>query len=475
MKCLAIVWAGLCLAGALEAAPEFRVGAARSDITPPAGWRKAGSYDEAISTGVADPLYAKALVFEQGAQRAALVVCDLTGSSRPVCDRARAEVEKLIGIPATNISISATHTHGSPEFHGVLWDIWRQQAIARDGRDASAPFDYQAFLAERIVAAITNAWAARTAVRLETALPDQPGVAFNRRFHMKDGTVRFNPGKQNPDIVRPAGPTDTALPIVLFRDTRSGNPLATLSSFAMHVATFYDAAKFGADFPGVLQSELQRDFGDRFISVFGEGCAGDVNHIDVSSGDPQAGNTEPQRIGTILAATVRDALRNPHKESEPSLGIRSAMVPAPILELFPGQVERARAVLANLISSRPAFMLQVEAYRILNIELLRQRHGDTLPMEVQAFRLGRDTAFVTLPHEVFVELGLAIRTNSPFAHTQVITIANDVDWYVPTLKASAEGSYEVTTSAVRPGAGERLVEAALRLLRELKAESRTGE
>ena len=43
----------------------FRAGAAAVDITPPVGWRKAGGYDEVISSGIHDPLYAKAVVFEQ--------------------------------------------------------------------------------------------------------------------------------------------------------------------------------------------------------------------------------------------------------------------------------------------------------------------------------------------------------------------------------------------------------------------------
>ena len=129
---------------------------------------------------------------------------------------------------------------------------------------------------------------------------------------------------------------------------------------------------------------------------------------------------------------------------------------------------RAKKVLANELTSTPAFLLQVEAYRVLNAQLIRERHGDSIPMEVQVFRLAADTAVVTLPHEVFVEIGLAIKAASPFAHTQVITIANDVDWYVPTRKAFAEGSYEVTTCPVKPGVGETLVATAVKLLKELK-------
>jgi hypothetical protein len=47
-------------------------------------------------------------------------------------------------------------------------------------------------------------------------------------------------------------------------------------------------------------------------------------------------------------------------------------------------------------------------------------------------------------------------------------MANDLDFYVPTRRAFAEGSYEVVTSSVKPGGGERLVDGCLQLLRQLK-------
>ncbi len=89
-------------------------------------------------------------------------------------------------------------------------------------------------------------------------------------------------------------------------------------------------------------------------------------------------------------------------------------------------------------------------------------------MEVQAFRLKTDTAIVTLTHEIFAELGLAIKQASPFKQTFVISLANDVDWYVPTRKAFAEGSYEVVTCPVKAEADEMLVKSASRLLKQLK-------
>lgn len=81
--------------------------------------------------------------------------------------------------------------------------------------------------------------------------------------------------------------------------------------------------------------------------------------------------------------------------------------------------------------------------------------------------IGHDVAIVCLPGEVFVELGLAIKQASPFRTTIIIELSNAVETiYVPHRAAYAGGSYEVTNSALEPGGGEMLVEAALKLLRD---------
>jgi hypothetical protein len=304
-------------------------------------------------------------------------------------------------------------------------------------------------------------------VTLSVATATQPGIAFNRRFHMKDGTVQFNPGKRNPNIVKAAGPVDTDLPILLARNAETDRPVASLTAFAMHVATFWKNDQFGADFPAVLQTELRRKHGPDFVSVFGEGAAGDVNHFDVSTELPHDGATEPIRIGAALARTVLDSEPSLESVADPALAVRSAKIRAPVLDVTSEQIARAEEVLGGRLTPTPAFKLQVEAYRVLNTRQIRTQHGETFPMEVQAFRLGDNVAIVTLPHEVFTELGMAIKKASPFAHTFVITIANEVDWYVPTRKAFAEGSYEVETCPLKPGCGELLVATATKLLRDL--------
>ena len=67
-----------------------------------------------------------------------------------------------------------------------------------------------------------------------------------------------------------------------------------------------------------------------------------------------------------------------------------------------------------------------------------------------------------------MELGLAIKAFSPFKTTIVVSLANDLDFYIPTRRAFEEGNYEPTACPLEPGCSERLVGAAVRLLEELK-------
>jgi neutral ceramidase len=116
--------------------------------------------------------------------------------------------------------------------------------------------------------------------------------------------------------------------------------------------------------------------------------------------------------------------------------------------------------------------------KILSIEQMRQREavqpsvsGDPwrLPIEIHAFCLNEQTAIVTMPGEIFVELGLDLKKRSPFANTFVIEMANCNIYYVPTLRGFAQGDYEAMNSRLTPGSGERMVEEALQMLNEARS------
>jgi neutral ceramidase len=134
-------------------------------------------------------------------------------------------------------------------------------------------------------------------------------------------------------------------------------------------------------------------------------------------------------------------------------------------EVTPEQVEEAKATLAAIQDDRGAhFMKQVRSYRVLDVA---GREGRPHRVEVQAISLGRDVAWVALPGEVFVELGLAIKQHSPFRHTYVVTMGNENMGYIPDRRSYAEGNYEPESARCAPGSGEQLVETAINLLTAL--------
>jgi hypothetical protein len=82
--------------------------------------------------------------------------------------------------------------------------------------------------------------------------------------------------------------------------------------------------------------------------------------------------------------------------------------------------------------------------------------------------LGEDVAWVSLPGEIFVELGLEIKQQSPFRHTIIVELANGAIGYIPTSKAYDQGNYEPLSARCAKGSGETLVRSALRMLGDLK-------
>jgi hypothetical protein len=421
-----------------------------------------GYFNERLSTGVKDPLHAKAVVFQQGEVTAALVFCDLIGISLDVSTQSRKLASEATGIPAEHIVVAATHSHTGPLYWGALHKYFHERAVAKLGKDPFETVDYPALVVDKIVAAMVQAKSTLQPVQLEAGNAREERVSFNRRFHMQDGTVRFNPGPLNPEIIRPAGPIDPQVGVVWLTKRGEPHPRATIVSFALHLDTV-GGTEYSADYPGILEDKLRQSFGPEFKLLFGAGTCGDINHIDVTTRERRT-TTE---IGSMLAETLQQAMhrREFAPIAEPSLAVKSVKVRAPLQEFSESEIAEARRKM-DLVGSRELpFLEQVRACTIMDLQLQETRE----PLfEVHAIRLSNDTAIVTLPGEVFVELGLAIKSASPFKTTLVIELANDDPAYIPTRKAFAEGSYEVVNSRVQPGGGELFVEAAIELLKGLQ-------
>ena len=486
-RCVGALLAVACLAatsgGVSAAEAPLRVGAAAADITPLGPYPMSGYYFERLSTGQKDPLHAKAIVLRQGDSAAAIVCCDLIVIATDLTDLVRERVEKATGIPGGHVMLAATHTHTGPDYTKELF----QFVTGRKPTGAAAEREpYVPRLVEGIVDAVKRADAAAVEVRATggSALQETP-ISFNRRFLMTDGSVRTWAKTDTPGAIRPAGPIDPEVGIVRF-DGPDGKARALLSSFALHLDTV-GGTEWSADFPFFVERECRDALGGQVIALFGNGCCGNINHVDPTR--PEANKTD--FIGSSLGKTVVGGLPGLAAIESPRLQIRTATVDVPLLDASSEHVAAAKKLLAEIkAGGKPEFLAHVDAYRRLIIDNLRHSvdqeeamewlgwglskrfagTGATMPLGVQVITLGRDVAVVAFPGESFVEHGLAIKNASPFRTTLVVELANHGETiYVPTRAASVGGGYETINSTVAPGAGELMVEACVKLLHEAAA------
>lgn len=469
----------LCLVVAPGIASEpLQVGVGVAEITPPLGYPMSGYFHERGATGTLDPLVAKAVVFEQGDVKAALVVGDIISIDRQLTDAVRAEIEKQIGIPPEHVIVAATHSHTGPNYRTDLvkyLDRNDDAPLAEDDRRRYIPQ-----LIDGFVAAVAQADASLKPVRLRAGSGREENVSFNRRFVLKDGTVRTWARLADPDVVRAAGPIDPELGLVAFTPEGAEGVTAALVNFSLHCDTV-GGTRYSADYPGHIERVLRSKLGSEFTSIFATGPCGDINHAD-PTGAPRRSAAE---IGEKLATAAEKALPD-LQPVQPNLAVKRAIVDVPLQSVSPDDLAWAEDLIArDRKGEKLPTVVQAKAYKIRRLQRLREGQTDlgretdevgpssegprtSLPAEVQVFRLGDDTALVALPGEIFVELGLAIKNGSPFENTFVIELANDSPAYVPTREAMEQGGYEANNSLYAAGGGELLVETALDLLGALK-------
>jgi hypothetical protein len=283
---------------------------------------------------------------------------------------------------------------------------------------------------------------------------------------MRDGSVGWNPGKLNPQIVRPAGPIDPEVG-VLYAETAAEKPtpILTFVNYAMHPDTT-GGTRISADYPGALSRVLALCKGPGMLTLFANGTCGNLNHTDVRWAGSQGGPQEAARLGTILAAAVFKAY--PRLQALAGAGrlqVRSDVVKLPLPHFTAEQLEQARLdVHTAKDNTRDGFMKLVRAHRVLDVA---SREGRPQEAEMQVITFGNDVAWVAWPGEVFVELGLSVKAGSPFAHTYNVELANGALGYIPNKPAYSEGNYEVESARVAEGSGEMLVASVLRTLAEL--------
>ena len=390
---------------------DLKAGAAKIDITPPLGCDMAGySGRDGGSETIADPLYAKALVFEDGNTRAAIITTDLIGVEATFVDQVRQVIEEATGIPAGNVMISCSHTHFGPE-------VRASRAMSPNNPKnrvyANMLLQQLTTVTQLALQRLQSTW-----IGVGEGIADQ--VSYNRHTIRPDGSAQTSYRLPDPDSGLTFGPYDSTVRV--FRvDNASGELVASLIHFACHPVTTTDRMyTISADYPGYAMEMVEQAEGG--TCLFGLGCAGNIVPI-------QREGRYPRLIGRTIGGEAVKVLQWVETSAEGKVRIAHQTHCLTLKEAVDGRT--------------------------------------TEEIDLQCIAVG-SIYFIGLPGEIFVEIGFEIVNRAEQENLFVMSMTNGSIGYIPVKLAYKQGGYESNSSRFRPGCGEQITDAAVELLNRIE-------
>jgi neutral ceramidase len=452
-------------------APAFRAGFADRDITPAIGMEQPGGYGKAFHQKLHDPCKVRAAVFDDGQTRAALVSVDALLVRESLVQGARKRIQEQTGIAPEAVLIHATHSHSSgptgmiyPGEYDHADEFVRTLAYEKS---SNADLAYVKQVEDQIVAAVAAADGDKRATLANIGKGRAEGVAFNRRFFMKNGLTYTHPRPGNPEIVEAAGPVDPEVGVIGAWDAE-GKLIGCVVNFVCHATT--SPGGISANYICDVEQVLRGVFGENVVVVFLAGASGDVTQVDnlTPYANPKSEQWCRMVGGTIGAEAVKVLL-----QAEPGTltPVAFASKHLPIPRRKPSAERVAKSL--ELCRKDPKEVGATEWTFAKEIVLLdsRLKTDPVADVEVQAVQVG-PAVFLTDPAEFFCQFGLDIKAGSPFPFTFPVSLANGCVGYVPTEEAFSErgGGYETrltSYSNLEITAGRKMVDAAIELSKAL--------
>jgi neutral ceramidase len=412
----------------VDAAPVLRVGAARVDVTPAQPPRN--------YIGVLDRLYARAIVLGSGATTAVLISVDAGAVSDATWQAVTKQLETEFRIPPANVLLTATHTHSAGGGPGAEY-VGKIVESVRQARQALAP----------------------------ARLGYGTGMSYinvNRQI-VDPNTGRWWEGANR------EGPSDKTVAVLTF-ERPNGDPIAVYYNYAVHGVIAGQLDEISGDVPGAASRYVEDSFGGDVVALFSLGAAGDQNPVyfqqtydlrdirtkeyasrgvDISNAMPPGGqglnredpavarlmNQQRQMVvsmGQFLGEEVLHVMRNTSRtSSNVRLDGRQKTVQCPGRE--------------RTNQGRAGFEGTYKEAGPVDIRLGLMRVGDVMIGAVNA--------------EVFSQIAQRLKRESPYKATMLATLTNGSarSGYIPDDASYGKHTFEVLSSRLRPGCGERAI------------------
>lgn len=413
----------MCCGSAVRAeTPFFKIGVATVEITPQERMMLVGyaARTEPFK-GVAQPLFAKAIAFEDATgTRALLLTTDLIGFHQELGNEIAEMAAMELGIARERLMLSSSHTHTGPLLYRSrlsMYDLSEEQVqtLAR----------YVAFLKKALLEVMK--------MSLENLA--QAAVSFgNGEAHLGVNRRVFTPSGVNFGI-NPDGPVDPCVPVLVASDP-NGSCRAVLFGYACHGTTLTkdDYFQVCGDYMGFAQAYLEQSQSG-MTSLFVAGCGGDTNP------NPRGTLAMARLHGLELAGAVARVLNGERKSVSGPLRCSYRTVALPFAAIPSGDVFRERLGSENRHVVR-------HARHFLDILERGEAIPTSHPYPIQVWQFGNDLTLVALGGEVVADYAIRLQRELGDADLWTIGYANDVCGYIGSARILYEGGYEADQSTI---------------------------
>ncbi len=440
----------------------LRVGFASVDITPPLGIPIAGYYQLRLARTVLDALEARALALSDGENTVILYSIDLLELkdefSAPIIEY----ISNKLGIGRDRLFLACTHTHTGPQLDGDAAPELRKEYIA--------------FLTRRLADAGRMALDDLKPARMGFGLSKAPGIAFIRRFRMKDGTIHTNPGIKNPDVLCPVGEIDDTVSTVRF--DREGADTVVLAHFAVHPDTI-GGCVISADWPGFARRSVEKALDGVKCMVF-NGAIGDVNHVNTQPeggalndlkmdfDDCVRGYGHARHMGRCIAGAVMQIYDKVEYCADTKVDAAQSRIFCPSNRPAPEDIPEAERICRLHSAGRDAEIpfvgMQLTTVVAEAERMLALKDGpDGFELLISAVRVG-PVALAGIPGEPFSQTGRELKACGKYRLVLPCCCVNGYANYFPLEKDYAEGGYEARSSLFKAGVAEAIRDECLKLL-----------
>ena len=447
----------------------LKAGFARVNVTPMLGIKVRGYFKPRYAEGVLDELEINALALECGESKAILMSLDNCGYKESVLNPFRKHISEVTGIPFDGIFISSTHTHTGPG-----------PALEGDSEDGSLEKEYENQLYHKFADAAVLALQDLKPAKMGWGIGHAPNIAFVRRFRMKDGSVKTNPGVDNPDIVAPIGDVDERVNVLRF--DQEGGASLVLVNFGDH-PDVVGGSLISADWPGFLRKTVEQTL-DNTKCVFFNGAQGDVNHVNVHPrcgylndmfmdfDDVARGYAHARYMGRVVAAGVLQTFDKVKYEEVESLRFLQKNIEVPSNKANPEDLPEAHRIndlhTAGKDDEIPYTGMMLTTVVAEAGRMVRLENGpDTFKMPLTGVAIG-NVALIGIPGEPFTGIGRGLKEAEGWDLVLPCCLTNGDAGYFPMRDAYDEGGYEARSSDFKAGVAELIIAEGKELLNSLR-------